>query len=331
MTSMGFSIIVPVKEINAYIHESVPITLGLDYDEFEIIILPNDPVDLETLPDYLRHPKVRIIASGRVSPAIKRDLGAANSRYEFLAFLDDDAYPRRDWLKVAESTFSVQQVEALGGPGVTPTDSSLGEQASGLFYESLIGGGGLAYRYRSVAESFLVDDYPTVNLIVKKSAFEAIGGFDNEYWPGEDTKFCLDLVNAGFKILYVPNLVVWHHRRQLLFPHLKQVGGYGRHRGYFVRIFPQTSRRITYFVPSLFALGNLVLVTLSLFYPMVFKAWIAGLSFYLLASILDIFLRTRSVLLGVLTSFVTYFSHMTYGFMFIRGLTSTSHFRSQLR
>jgi len=328
---MGFSIIVPVKEINAYIHESVPITLRLDYDDFEIIILPNDPVDVAKLPEYLRHPKVRIIASGRVSPAIKRDIGARASSYDYLAFLDDDAYPRSDWLRVAEATFTSHQVEALGGPGVTPTDSSLGEQASGLFYESLIGGGGLTYRYRSGASSFFVDDYPTVNLVVKKAAFNAVGGFDNNYWPGEDTKFCLDLVNAGFKILYVPNLVVWHHRRQLLFPHLKQVGGYGKHRGYFVRIFPQTSRRITYFVPSIFAIGNVVLLVLSLLSPFVAKIWLAGLSLYLLASVIDIFLRTRSLVLGILTSFVTYCSHMTYGFMFIRGLTSTSHFRSQLR
>ncbi len=328
---MGFSIIVPVKEINAYIHESVPITLNLDYDDFEIIILPNDPVAIEALPAYLRDPKVRIIASGRVSPAIKRDMGAKASRYDHLAFLDDDAYPRRDWLKVAETTFAVQKVAAIGGPGVTPTDSSLGEQASGLFYESIIGGGGLTYRYRPVTGSFFVDDYPTVNLIVSKAAFETVGGFDNEYWPGEDTKFCLDLVNAGFKILYVPDLVVWHHRRKLLVPHLKQVGGYGRHRGYFVRIFPQTSRRITYFVPSIFALGNLAALMLSPFFTFIFKLWMVGLSVYLLASMVDIFVRTRSFILGILTSLVTFCSHMTYGLMFIRGLASNSHFRSQLR
>jgi GT2 family glycosyltransferase len=328
---MGFSIIIPVKEINAYIRESIPITLKLDYSEFEIIILPNDPVSEQDLPPYLKDPRVSIIATGRVSPAVKRDIGAKHSSYDYLAFLDDDAFPQSDWLKVAETTLRERQVEALGGPAITPKNSSLGEQASGLFFETLVGGGGLSYRYKPVKKSFFVDDYPTVNLIVSKSSFDSIGGFDNNYWPGEDTKFCLDLVNAGYKILYVPELIVWHHRRELLLPHLKQVGGYGRHRGYFARTFPKTSLRPTYFAPSVFALGNFSLAILSIWSAFFLKIWICLLIIYFGACTIDVFSRTKRPILGFLTTMVTFCSHMTYGCMFLRGLFSSSHFRSHLR
>lgn len=327
---MGFSIIIPVKEINDYIRESVPITLQLDYDQFEIIIIPNELPNVG-LPDYLSHPKVRLLASGKVSPALKRDMGARIARYDFLAFLDDDAYPRADWLTVAARYFLERDVDALGGPGVTPPNSTLGELASGLFYETLVGGGGLAYRYRPCGEPFFVDDYPTVNLIVKKTAFEAVGGFDNAFWPGEDTKFCLDFVNAGYRILYVPDLVVWHHRRSLLRPHLKQVGGYGLHRGFFAKRFPRTSARPTYFAPSAFLLGNIGLFGLSLWNAEWLKLWGAAMTVYLTLALVDVFRRTQNVALGLLTVLTIFCSHLTYGFMFLRGFFAKTNFKSQLR
>lgn len=326
----GFSIIIPVKAINDYIHESVPISLGLNYKDFEIIILPNDePTGL--LPEYLCDPRVRIVPSGKVSPAVKRDLGAELARFDYLAFMDDDAYPTADWLKVAERLFKETGAAALGGPGLTPGDSSLSEKASGLFYETLIGGGGMAYRYRPVGRSFWVDDFPTVNLIVQKSAFMAVGGFDNEFWPGEDTKFCLDLTKAGYKIWYSSDLLVYHHRRPKLAGHLRQVGGYGKHRGYFVKRFPETSARVVYAVPSIFFLGNLGLAFLGLIWPFIWLIWAALLGFYFTLAALDVLIRTRQVKLVFLTVFTVFASHLTYGFMFLRGLASNHNFKSQLR
>jgi len=327
---MRFSIIIPVKEINHYIISCVPITLQLDYPEFEILIVPNELPEGK-LPDFLHDPRVRLIASGRVSPAIKRDLAAAASRFEYLAFLDDDAYPAKDWLQVAAAYFREHKVEAVGGPGMTPVGSTLGEQASGLFYETTVGGGGLVFRYRPVGRPFFVDDYPTVNLLVTKAAFNQVGGFDNNYWPGEDTKFCLDLINSGGRILYVPELLVWHHRRALLMPHLKQVGGYGRHRGYFVKAFPATSLRLTYFIPSLFLIGNIGLALLSLVYIEALAVWLGLMSTYILACFADSLLRARRLGLALLTTAVIFCSHLAYGWMFIRGLSSSTHFKSHLR
>ena len=268
---MGFSIIIPVKEINDYILESVPITLKLDYTDFEIIILPNSKP--ESPPVFSTNERVKIIPTGKVSPAVKRDIGAEHAKYEYLAFLDDDAYPAPDWLKVAEKVFQENNVSAIGGPGITPPQNTLLQKASGLFYETYLGGGGMDYRYIPSRKPFLVDDYPTVNLIVSKKAFDSIGGFDNEYWPGEDTKFCHDLVEIGHKILYSPHLIVWHHRRSVLAPHLKQVGNYGKHRGYFAKKFPRTSLRLTYFVPSIFLIGNIGLALLSLLDSFFLQIW----------------------------------------------------------
>ena len=324
----SFSIIIPVKEINDYLCESVPYLLALDYEDFEILILPNlEPSNLES---FFFNERVKIIASGIVSPAIKRDMGAKQAKFEYLAFLDDDAYPPSDWLQVANKTFSDKNVVAIGGPGVTPPQSSLKETVSGLFYETLIGGGGLAYRYRPATEGFYVEDYPSVNLIVRKDAFIEVGGFDNSFWPGEDTKLCLDLIKTGHKIWYEPTLLVYHHRRQTFLGHFKQVGGYGLHRGYFVKIFPQTSALPIYFVPGLFLVGNIFLLLLGFAYPLLWTLWGALITVYLLFATFEVLLKTRHPLVFGMTLVIIFCSHLVYGCRFIQGFI-TPKLKSKLR
>ncbi len=324
----NFSIIIPVKEINNYLRESVPHLMELDYENFEILIVPN--VKPHFLESVFINDRLKIIPSGAVSPAIKRDLGAEQSKFEYLAFLDDDAYPESEWLKIANNTFSDKNVVAIGGPGITPPQSSLRETVSGLFYETLIGGGGTTYRYRPAKKGFYVEDFPSVNLIVRKDAFMEIGGFDNSFWPGEDTKLCLDLVKAGHKIWYEPTLLVYHHRRSTYLGHLKQVGGYGLHRGYFAKIFPKTSALPMYFIPSLFLIGNIILILSGFVYPLFWTLWSVLLAFYIIFATFEILLKTKHPFVICITLVIIFCSHLVYGCRFIQGLIITK-LKSKLR
>jgi len=328
MSSLKFSIIIPVKELNDYLKESIPKILNLDYDNYEIIILPNKKP--HKILDYLKNKKIRIIPSGKVSPAVKRDIGAEKSRGKFLAFIDDDAYPKKNWLKIAEKIFKNKNVAAIGGPAITPENDSITQKASGLFFETFFGGGNINYRYKPAKNSFYVDDYPTVNLIVSKKAFKDIGGFDNNFWPGEDTKFCLDLTKKGYKIWYSNKLIVWHHRRKIFIPHLKQIANYAKHRGFFAKRFPKTSFKATYLMPSFFLLGNISLISLSFINKIFLKMWFVLIGIYFLLNFIDVFTKTSKLFLGFLTIITVYLTHLTYGFSFIIGLFS-KNFKSVLR
>lgn len=326
----GFSVVIPVKEINAYLRESIPFILALDHPAFEVIVLPND-MPAEGVPSFMQDPRIRVISTGRVSPALKRDEGARQARYDHLAFLDDDAYPRADWLTNAAAAFQSSRAAAVGGPGVMPADARFRERVSGLFFETLVGGGGLDYRYRPAGRGFFVDDYPTVNFLVRGDAFRAVGGFDNDYWPGEDTKFCRDLVATGRTIWYDPDVVVHHHRRPTLVGHLRQLAGYGRHRGRFARLFPETSARLVYFAPALFVLGSTALLGGGLLEPMLWRAYAALMLVYFMIVMVDVFRRTANPALGLATVGLVFCSHVTYGLNFLAGFLSGRSFRSKLR
>lgn len=247
------SIVIPVKEINDYIREAVPKHLALDYPGFEVLILPDNPPEAD---GGRFDSEVRVIPTyPATGPADKRDIGAREAKGEILAFIDDDAYPWKDWLKNAVGYFEDSEVAAVCGPGVTPPGDSVLQRAGGWVSASLLGGGPEAsYRFFP-RERREVDDYPSMNFLTRRSDFEAVGGFDSHFWPGEDTKLCLDLTKKlGKKIIYAPEVLVYHHRRPLFIPHLKQNGRYGLHRGHFARILPETSHRLSYFIPSLFTL-----------------------------------------------------------------------------
>ncbi|MFQ5442039.1 MAG: glycosyltransferase [Thermodesulfobacteriota bacterium] len=322
MEMRSVSIIIPVKEINDYIRESIPEILNMDYENYEIIIFP-DVASKESFP------RTTVIPTGDIGPAEKRDLALKYAKGEILAFLDDDAYPERGWLNKATKHFDDAEVGGVGGPAVTPENDSILQKASGAVFATWLASGGNEYRYIPGSPRE-VDDYPTVNLLVRKDVFSAVGGFDSNYWPGEDTKLCLDITkNLAKKIIYDPEAVVYHHRRALFGPHLRQISRYAFHRGYFAKVLPETSFRFSYFVPSLFLIGIVGGIGLSAINGTVAKAFLAAMSLYLLILLGSAFsttIKEKKLLVGVLTIPGIFLTHLLYGFNFLRGL-STARYR----
>lgn len=327
------SIIIPVKEINDYIREAVPYLLSLAYPDFEVLILPDRSAPGGSGEDF--GPRVRIIPTHpKTGPADKRDIGADEARGEILAFTDDDAYPRRDWLKNAVDYFKDPNVAAVCGPGVTPPNDSVLQKAGGWVSASLLGGGPEAYYRFFPGERRKVGDYPSMNFIVRKSDFQAVGGFDSHFWPGEDTKLCLDLTRKlGKKIIYDPEVLVYHHRRPLFIPHLRQNGRYGLHRGHFARALPETSRRVSYFIPSLFTLFLLLTPLLSwAIEPALPRAsfflnicYLLLVTCYLLLLLLTsawVYKNGRNLKVALLVIPGIFATHIWYGLRFIQGFFS---------
>lgn len=287
MKAPFFSIIIPIRQENDYLRETLKYLKQQSQKNFEVLVITDK---ISRLPD----------------PSLKRNLGAKKAKGQYLCFLDDDSYPHSHWLKNIFTQIKLYpQIAAFCGPTLTPPHDNLCQQASGHFWSSLLGSGGAGqYRNRPQKARF-VDDYPTVNLIVKKSVFQKIGGFKSKYWPGEDTIFCLDLINAGEKIYYHPSIRVFHHRRAVIIPHLKQISRYALHRGLFARKYPKNSRKLGYFIPSFFLIYLLTL-------PFHHFFWLLYLYLFLL--FID-FLTHFSFL----TTLITPLTHLYYGLLFIIG------------
>ena len=182
-----YSFVIPVKEINDYIRETIPKLLEMERNDFEIIVYPDEITD-DTWP------KTRQIASGPVGPARKRNLAIRDAKGEILIFIDDDAYPKSNFLEILGKDFEDENIVAVGGPAITPAKSNFWQRVSGATFLSSLSGG-FPERYRPMGKKKFVADWPSVNLSIRKNAFEELGGFGGDYWPGEDTKLGFDLAD----------------------------------------------------------------------------------------------------------------------------------------
>ena len=75
---MKFSVIIPVKSLNTYINETVSAIRSQSYGGRGVIIT-NDYED-----NIFEDNRIKLIASGRVAPGIKRDIGAGTQPVIFL-------------------------------------------------------------------------------------------------------------------------------------------------------------------------------------------------------------------------------------------------------
>ena len=319
------SIIIPLKKINDYIKESTEYILNQIYSNFELIILPDkvkkEEIDLNLFKDN----RIKIIETGELPPAIKRSIGVKNSKGNIFAFLDDDTFPEKDWLLNALRAMESENINALGGPAINTNKDNFLKQISGLIYSSKLMSGKHKARYIPDKVQY-VNDYPSCNFIITKELYNRAGGFDSEYFPGEDTILCNNIIKLKEKILYTPEALVYHHRRNLFFGHFKQLKNYAWHRGYFVRKFGGNSLSLSYFIPSIFLIYTIfVIFALCFNIAKIFtnkNIFLFILMFphtiYTLCLIFSC-ITTLSIVKGFCKAIGIFLSHCTYGFFFIKG------------
>lgn len=306
------SIIIAANRENTYLKETICECLKIDYPNFDIIV-----VSTEIFKN--NNNKIIIIPVGNKSPAFKRGIGVKHSNAEIVAFIDDDAYPKKDWLKKAIPYFEDKNIVGVGGPGITPENDSFMKRIGGFVLESHLCSGTLYYRYKK-GKNHYVDDYHSCNLILRRNLLKQ-KWFHSNSWPGEDTELVLNLINnTKGKVLYAGDVIVFHHRRALFRSHLKQIYGYGRQRGFFAKILPETSRRLTYFIPSIFVLYIFSLI-LMLFLDNVNSVFLLGLYIYIFLILISSIKNKRVqyfplLVLGILSTHIIYGLSFFVGFIF---------------
>lgn len=312
-----FSIVIAVRNINDYLKENIKAIKNMEYKDYEAIIVLDKFENFST-----DDPRFIFVESGPIAPGEKRNIGVTKSTGDVVVFLDDDAYPETTWLTKAADIFKDGSIFALGGPALTPKDASFLERLSGYVIESPLSSGFTTYRHKTQNFRY-IDDYPTVNLFVRRDLFIKVGGFSKDFWPGEDTKLCLDIVRSTRKkFLYDPEPIVYHHRRKLFLPYLKQISRYGQHRGQFARIYPENSRVLSYFIPSLFIIGLTLGSLTSLISPILFLAYKIVVGIYLTLLLIEstkVLVKDVSVISAFTFAFGVFATHVVYGINFLLG------------
>jgi cellulose synthase/poly-beta-1,6-N-acetylglucosamine synthase-like glycosyltransferase len=306
------SIIIPCRDIGSMAIDCIRACLNLDYDDFEIIVLPDETNKKS------KNPKLKIIETGKVKPSFKRNKGMEVAEGDFYAFIDDDAYPRKDWLKKAMNHFKNdynKKIGIVGGPNLTPPDANFAEKVSGYVSSNFWVSGPANIRYK-ISKNRYTEELPSCNYISRK---EASSEYDSCFLTAEDSRFCFICRKRGYKVLYSKDVIVYHHRRKSLWKHLKQHYIFGRDIAWLTKKEFSFSM-LFYAIMTLFVIGFLTGFIWSFFDSMIRMIFIYLLEFYLIVMLLT------SLHENVKTSFYVFIvsieTHFVYGFGYLIGIFS---------
>lgn len=141
--------------------------------------------------------------------------GANETESEFIVFLNNDVVVREGWLSKLLAVISDNPECGAVGPKFVNFDGSLQEagcyvteDANVVIYGSA--GGAFCPEFGYLRE---VDYCSGACLLVRSSLFFAAGGFDTRFVPAyfEDVDLCFQINQAGYKVFYQPEAVVFHH------------------------------------------------------------------------------------------------------------------------
>ena len=314
------SIIVPCRDIDKYTKECIRHCNKLNYGNYEILLLPDKKNGKLQGIKTEKPRELRIIATGSIKPGEKRNMAMKKARGEIYAFIDSDAYPEKNWLKNAVRYFSNIRIGIVGGPNLTPKADNFRQKISGMLLANwLCAGPRASIRYRAAKKQF-TPELPTCNLLVRKDAVKNFNlKFKPELLTEEDSKFCFEMAKNGKKVLYVPDAVVYHHRREAFLPHLRQIWIYGRDVAFLFK--KEISPVMLYYtLLPLFVLGVIAGAILSFFSIFIKTMYLASILLYLaitLASSIKKDIKTTFMLfLGIIAT------HFAYGLGFLYGLLS---------
>ena len=206
------AIVIPAIEINPLVDRCIA-ECRADSPGADIILL------LDTAPPEIggddTYGGARVIVTGPVTISAKRNRGAEATDRTFLAFIDSDAYPAPGWLGNAIRELEKDPMLGIcGGPNVSPPDARGSERYVGLAQKSVLVTGHLNFRKQKAAARYC-DDLPSCNMVMRRADYLALGGMDESLYIYEDKDLCRKAVEAGKRILFTPDVLVFHRDRPL--------------------------------------------------------------------------------------------------------------------
>jgi mycofactocin system glycosyltransferase len=235
------SIIIPVKDRPVDLRLCLESLAALDYPQERLEIIVVDDGSSDNTPQVACELGARLVHSGAIGggPAAARNRGAQAAQGEILAFIDSDCTASAAWLRELLPAFSAPQVAAVGGwvdgmHHAAPLDR----------YEAVMSSLNLGRRAMSGGAGGDTFYLPSCNLLLRRIAFAAAGGFRAELHVGEDVDLTWRLRDAGHSIVYLPQGSVCHAHRSRLWPFMQRRFDYGTSEGMLQQLHPVRGKKM---------------------------------------------------------------------------------------
>jgi GT2 family glycosyltransferase/predicted Zn-dependent protease len=227
MKTPGVSIIIPVYNQIHYTRQCLKaIAETAPASAYEVIVVDNGSNDGTA--DFLRQEE----SAGRLRAIYNKEnlgfaracnQGAKTVSFEYLLFLNNDTEPQKGWLESLVKILETDHAVAGVGSKLLFQDGTIQHAGVVLIDHKKLNDPLRAEHiylkkpsdFSKANQSMFYQALTAACLLVRRSSFEQVGGFDEGYWNGyEDVDLCFKLREKGWKLVYQPESVVIHFESQ---------------------------------------------------------------------------------------------------------------------
>jgi GT2 family glycosyltransferase len=241
-----FSVIVPLfnckDELRACLDSLLAAARG--YGNAEVVVVDNASTDGSYEILKTEYPDVVVLRYPELSIAALRNRGVEAATGEYLAFIDADCVVHPDYFEEARATFRESEAVATGSMCGVPEASTWVERTW--------------YILNSHGHNGFVKYINSGNFVIRRQAFEAVGGFDEKLTTGEDTDLGQRLRRNGFGIYENHKVCAIHLRNS------KTLSQFFRRHAWHGQGLMIASAHSWLNKPLLMSCGHLALITLGL-------------------------------------------------------------------
>lgn len=238
----------------------------------------------------------------------KRNYGMQHASGNYFVIFDTDCIIPPQYFDIVYDYLQKDYVDCYGGPDSADSSFSDIQKAINYAMTSMMTTGGIRGGTPN-PEKFFPRSF---NMGLSKKVFETVGGFRNVI--GEDSDMSIRIRNAGLKVKLYKNAFVYHKRKLDLRKFNKQVTTFGRARMLLTRLHPG-SLKLIHLLPACFALGNILLLALSLIF---LNPWfLLPIGVYVTAIFLESLLKNKKLNIAFMSILTSYIQLFSYGFGFL--------------
>ncbi len=318
------SFLMPILNEEKTLGQALGSLFALDYpqDHVEILMaLGRSTDDTRAIAEQYanQHPNIVLIENPSGNTAIGRNLCVEQATGDMLMNYSGHVITEKNLLGVLALKLQSlpADVAGVGCSNLSPGKQNFVGEVSGAAFLSFMGGRSFFSQNAMFPQERYTDHLSFC--CYRKEAVLKVGGFDPEFWCGQDYELDIRLRKAGYKILYTPNTKVYHFKRDSVRSLWRQMYRYGIARAKMVKKHHDTLKFFHLLGPA-FILGAVLVAVLTLLG--ILPVWVipALIVAYVLCSLVSTLQITKKPSVVVSSILFYLLIHVGYGAGFIRGV-----------